>query len=65
MPLKRPSLPLVDEVSDFARAVGSVNTVVVTPRLDRRKHAGAARVRLGAENTDVMGLVTRPGRGRG
>ncbi|ABS04493.1 shikimate dehydrogenase [Kineococcus radiotolerans] len=58
MPLKQAVVPLVDEVSDFARAVGSVNTVVVTPRLDRRNTPGRRGVRLRAENTDVIGLVT-------
>ena len=58
MPLKEAIVPLVDEVSDFARAVGSVNTVVVTPRLDRRGEPGRRGVRLRAENTDVIGLVT-------
>ena len=58
MPLKQAIVPLVDEVSDFARAVGSVNTVVVTPRLDRRNTPGRRGVRLRAENTDVIGLVT-------
>jgi shikimate dehydrogenase len=58
MPLKQAVVPLVDEVSDFARAVGSVNTVVVQPRLDRRGLPGRRGVRLRAENTDVIGLVT-------
>ncbi|PRY17901.1 shikimate dehydrogenase [Kineococcus rhizosphaerae] len=58
MPLKQAIVPLVDEVSDFARAVGSVNTVVVTPRSDRRRTPGRGGVRLRAENTDVIGLVT-------
>jgi len=58
MPLKQAVIPLVDEVSDFARAVGSVNTVVVQPRLDRRGVPGRRGVRLRAENTDVIGLVT-------
>ncbi|PPK95993.1 shikimate dehydrogenase [Kineococcus xinjiangensis] len=55
MPLKEAIVPLVDEVSDFARAVGSVNTVVVRPRAGGV--AGRAGVRLLAENTDVEGLV--------
>jgi len=58
MPLKQAVVPLVDEVSDFARAVGAVNTVVVQPRLDRRGLPGRRGVRLRAENTDVIGLVT-------
>ncbi|WP_432533537.1 shikimate dehydrogenase [Kineococcus arenarius] len=51
MPLKQAVVPLVDEVSDFARAVGAVNTVVVTPR------GAGAGVHLRAENTDVHGIV--------
>ncbi|MGI4895843.1 MAG: shikimate dehydrogenase, partial [Janthinobacterium lividum] len=58
MPLKQAIVPLVDDVSDFARAVGSVNTVLFTPRLDRRGVPGRQGVRLRAENTDVIGLVT-------
>ncbi|MFB9377829.1 shikimate dehydrogenase [Kineococcus gynurae] len=58
MPLKQAIVPLVDEVSDFARAVGSVNTVLVQPRLDRAHLPGRRAVRLRAENTDVLGLVT-------
>ncbi|WP_369052270.1 shikimate dehydrogenase [Kineococcus terrestris] len=58
MPLKQAVVPLVDEVSDFARAVGAVNTVVVQPRVDRRGVPGRRGVRLRAENTDVIGLVT-------
>lgn len=46
MPLKRAVLPLLDEVSALARAVGGANTVVVR---DER--------RLGF-NTDVYGMVT-------
>ncbi|MFD7922711.1 shikimate dehydrogenase [Streptomyces sp. NPDC059740] len=46
MPLKRAVIPLLDEVSDTARAVEAVNTVVWTA--DRR--------RVG-HNTDVPGLV--------
>ena len=57
MPLKEAIVPLVDEVSDFARAVGSVNTVLVTPRLDRSGVPGRRGVRLRADNTDVEGLV--------
>ena len=58
MPLKQAIVPLVDEVSDFARAVGSVNTVLVAPRLEGRSTPGRREVRLRAENTDVIGLVT-------
>ncbi|WP_432484034.1 shikimate dehydrogenase [Kineococcus esterisolvens] len=55
MPLKQAVVPLVDEVSDFARAVGAVNTVVVTPR--GTGAPGRAGVHLHAENTDVHGLL--------
>ncbi|GAA4967522.1 shikimate dehydrogenase [Kineococcus glutinatus] len=54
MPLKEAIVPLVDEVSEFARAVGSVNTVLVRPRTD-------GGVRLLADNTDVEGLVVTVG----
>ncbi|WP_432571084.1 shikimate dehydrogenase [Kineococcus sp. SYSU DK005] len=68
MPLKRAVLPLVDEVDAFARAVGAVNTVVVTPRHGGpgdggpgdggpRGAPGRAGVRLRAENTDVHGVL--------
>jgi shikimate dehydrogenase len=46
MPLKRAVLPLLDEVSDLARAVGGANTVVF--------EAGRRR----GFNTDVYGIVT-------
>jgi shikimate dehydrogenase len=49
MPLKRAILPLLDDVSDLAVAVGAANTVVfdgVGPFLRRR-----------GENTDVPGMV--------
>ena len=49
MPLKRAVLPLLDEVSELALAVGAANTVVfdgVGPFLRRR-----------GENTDVPGMV--------
>ena len=46
MPLKRAVLPLLDEVSDLAVAVGGANTV--TFRGDRRV----------GDNTDVYGIVT-------
>lgn len=45
MPLKRAVLPLLDEVSELATAVGGANTVVL--------HGGARR----GENTDVAGFV--------
>jgi len=49
MPLKRAVLPLLDELSELAEAVGAVNTVIfdgVGPFLRRR-----------GENTDVPGMV--------
>jgi shikimate dehydrogenase len=46
MPLKRAVLPLMDEVSDLARAVGGANTVVFD---------GGRRLGF---NTDVHGIVT-------
>ncbi|MDQ1496023.1 MAG: shikimate dehydrogenase [Actinomycetota bacterium] len=49
MPLKRAVIPLLDEVSDLARAVGAANTVLfggLGPFAHRR-----------GENTDVPGLV--------
>ena len=50
MPLKRAVLPLLDEVSELAAAVGAANTVIFDgfgPFLRRR-----------GENTDVPGMVT-------
>jgi shikimate dehydrogenase len=46
MPLKRAALPLLDEVSELARAVGGANTVV---------YDGGRRLGF---NTDVYGMVT-------
>ncbi len=46
MPLKRAVLPLLDEASDLAKAVGGANTVV----FDGRRRLGY--------NTDVYGVVT-------
>lgn len=46
MPLKRAVIPLCDEVSDLARAVQAVNTVVFRPDGSRC-----------ADNTDVPGMV--------
>jgi shikimate dehydrogenase len=45
MPLKHAVLPLLDEVSDLARAVGAVNTLTLTE--GRRR----------GDNTDVEGIV--------
>ena len=49
MPLKRAVVPLLDEVSPLAAAVGAVNTVTF-------EGVGLSRRRLG-DNTDVGGLV--------
>ncbi|GGZ62160.1 shikimate 5-dehydrogenase [Streptomyces inusitatus] len=49
MPLKRAVIPLLDSVSDLARAVGGVNTVLL--REDGRH----------GENTDVHGIVAALG----
>lgn len=49
MPLKRAVLPLLDDVTPLAAAVGAVNTVIF-------EDAGGAR-RLRGENTDVPGIV--------
>ncbi|MBZ4321845.1 shikimate dehydrogenase [Streptomyces huiliensis] len=46
MPLKRAIIPLLDEVSDTARSVEAVNTVLV-----------GADGRLTGDNTDIPGLV--------
>jgi shikimate dehydrogenase len=51
MPLKRVALPLLDEVSPLAAAVGAVNTVTFGAA-----SAGGRRSRRG-DNTDVAGLV--------
>lgn len=48
MPLKRVVLPLLEEISDLAAAVGAVNTVLLAG-------SGAGRVR--GENTDVAGIL--------
>lgn len=49
MPLKRAVLPLLDDVTPLAAAVGAVNTVIF-------EDAGGAR-RLRGDNTDVPGIV--------
>jgi shikimate dehydrogenase len=47
MPLKHVALACVDEMSDTARVVQAVNTVLIEP--DGRRHG---------DNTDVLGMVT-------
>lgn len=49
MPLKQAIIPLVDHVDPLARAVGAVNTVLVSP--------ARCGVTLTGTNTDVYGLV--------
>jgi shikimate dehydrogenase len=49
MPLKRAILPLLDEMSDLARAVGAANTVLI--------EGLGPFVRRRGENTDVPGMV--------
>jgi shikimate dehydrogenase len=51
MPLKRAVLPLLDEVSPLAAAVGAVNTVTFATAA-----GGGRRTRRG-DNTDVAGIV--------
>ncbi len=57
MPLKQTVLPLLDDVSPLARAVGAVNTVTFGPADDdgRRRRRG--------DNTDVAGIVGALGEG--
>ncbi|WP_154605451.1 MULTISPECIES: shikimate dehydrogenase [Arthrobacter] len=49
MPLKNAAVDLVDELTPVARALGAVNTVIVTT------HDGATHLR--GDNTDVAGIV--------
>ena len=53
MPLKRSVLPLLDDVTPLAAAVGAVNTVLVTP--------SGTGIRLAGDNTDVHGIVAGAG----
>ncbi|KAK5660817.1 hypothetical protein OQA88_12186 [Cercophora sp. LCS_1] len=50
IPLKLPIMPLVDEVSDAARVIGAVNTIVPTSGKD-------GKTVLVGDNTDWMGMV--------
>lgn len=53
IPLKLDVIPLLDEVSDAARAIGAVNTILSVPaRGSRESHA-----HLVGDNTDWMGMV--------
>ncbi|MGH3344386.1 MAG: shikimate dehydrogenase family protein, partial [Carbonactinosporaceae bacterium] len=49
MPLKRAVIPLLDEVSEIARDVAAVNTVIFGPAAGGRRRTG--------DNTDVPGMV--------
>ena len=65
MPLKQAVIPLLDDVTPLAAAVGAVNTVVVEPSADARDRSTgvtprgdrASGVTLRGDNTDVAGLV--------
>lgn len=48
-PLKQAVMPYLTEISDLARTVGAVNTILV--------HRAADRLRLMGDNTDVLGIV--------
>lgn len=50
MPLKNAAVDLVDELTDVARTLGAVNTIIAT-----RDDAGTTRLR--GDNTDVAGIV--------
>ncbi|RYC64309.1 hypothetical protein CHU98_g1897 [Xylaria longipes] len=50
IPLKLDIMPLVDEISDSAKAIGAVNTVIPVTSAD-------GEVRLLGDNTDWMGMV--------
>ncbi len=52
MPLKRVVIPLLDEISPLAEAVGAVNTLIFGPR-----EPGALRASRRGDNTDVQGMV--------
>ncbi|KAI1121192.1 EPSP synthase-domain-containing protein [Nemania abortiva] len=51
IPLKLDIIPLVDDISDGARAIGAVNTIVPV------RSGGEEKVRLLGDNTDWMGMV--------
>jgi pentafunctional AROM polypeptide len=52
IPLKLDIMPLLDSVSDAARAIGAVNTIVPVPSAN-----GSDKQSLLGENTDWMGMV--------
>lgn len=51
IPLKLDIIPLLDEVTESARAIGAVNTIVPS------RISGGERPRLLGDNTDWMGMV--------
>ncbi|KAL2265610.1 hypothetical protein VTJ83DRAFT_6710 [Remersonia thermophila] len=53
IPLKLDIVPLLDDISDAARAIGAVNTVVPVPA----EGADASRRKLVGDNTDWKGMV--------
>ncbi|KAL2116992.1 hypothetical protein VTJ04DRAFT_9160 [Mycothermus thermophilus] len=52
IPLKLDIMPLLDEVTDAARAIGAVNTIVPVPAA-----AGSSQNKLIGDNTDWKGMV--------
>ncbi|KAI1178146.1 EPSP synthase-domain-containing protein [Nemania sp. FL0916] len=51
IPLKLDIMPLLDEISDSAKAIGAVNTIVPVTS------SGEGKARLVGDNTDWMGMV--------
>ncbi|KAI0205808.1 EPSP synthase-domain-containing protein, partial [Astrocystis sublimbata] len=52
IPLKLDIMPLLDDISDAAKTIGAVNTVIPVPSGE-----GGKTVRLLGDNTDWMGMV--------
>ncbi|KAI0859385.1 EPSP synthase-domain-containing protein [Xylaria cubensis] len=50
IPLKLDIMPLVDDISDSAKVIGAVNTIIPVP-------SGEGKTRLLGDNTDWMGMV--------
>ncbi|KAI1737221.1 EPSP synthase-domain-containing protein [Xylaria scruposa] len=50
IPLKLDIMPLVDDISDSAKVIGAVNTIIPVPSVD-------GKIRLLGDNTDWMGMV--------
>jgi shikimate dehydrogenase len=61
MPLKAAVLPLLDEVSPLAAAVGAVNTVLLAPADGEARPAGVARPVGGAGPVDKAGPAAKAG----